>query len=176
MDKIDKNSPEYWDKILEKEWLWNLDEEKSFILEKTKNSAKKVLEIENLNYDFRKDEVLIKNWDVLIWRIKYNFLDNKNIELESLYTINWNYNKIISDNWFKEEFLSYFWEYQKIKIPWAWKEILKQFILNYKWYNLTIIPIKSSRGFYNKVLTQFENEWLISIIETYPEYKLFILD
>lgn len=127
-----------------------------------------------LKEDFNDETFWLYNWKNLLWIIEYSN-EVEWVHIDFLWTINWKLDSVVADNEFRTKFEWYFWD-SNLSVKWIWKDLFLRFIKKFEsWTYLTLISIGWSTLFYNKILKEFENKWIISIIEKAPEYKLIIL-
>ncbi len=86
-------SIEYWDNLLESEWLWEIDVEINNEVMNTKEKVDFIIEdIDDISDDINvvEDEWLLKYYldNILIWIIEYSKADNNEIYIDMVWNIN----------------------------------------------------------------------------------------
>ncbi len=185
--KIDNNNtdPEYWDKILEKEWLWSLDKKEWFI--QVQENKEKIIdlidlnnieEIEkklkikiNINKEDKKITLEDNNW-YEIWRIEpwifymYNYEDESHLYKKIDESFRWKWYWTILMNLYKKYF-----ELPKTEVSYKISTI--RFLQKF-WYNLKYKIINWNEYF---ITEEEKNEilyWEVYNDELSSVYKLIL--
>ena len=174
----EKNSLD-WEKILEEKGLWDIDKEldedwnSRFYLE-TKKSIDWLLDL-NLNEKFSDYYFKLYSWNDLVWIIEYTNNEKWEIHIDFFASINWDLNSVITDNEFIEKFNSYFWNNSDY-IKGIWKKTFINFLNKFNSDTIfSFISLEWAEWFYDKILSELEVDWKISIIWKIPEYKFILL-
>jgi hypothetical protein len=153
-------------------WIPDIDRIEWFIND-DKKSIDSLLNL-NLNVKFTDSSFELFDWNDLLWVIEYSITDYWT-HIDFFWTINWNLDKVVTDNEFIQKFKWYFWE-NSTYIKWIWKKTFIDFLKNFQSDTVfSFIPLEWAQWFYDKILWELEWEWIISILWKSPEYKFILL-
>ncbi len=161
------------------EWFEDIDKELDedwnprFYID-TKKSVDWLLDLELIE-KFSDDYYKLYLWDELVWVIEYSSDNDWNINIDFFWTINWNLDKVVTDNEFIQKFKWYFWE-DSTYIKWIWKKTFIDFLKKFQsGIVFSFISLEWAQWFYDNILWELEWEWVISILWKIPEYKFILL-
>jgi len=158
----DINELEKWEKLLESEWLGDIDNQLSYETNYNKNVVKNIIEdIEDIedNIEINNEDWILKFYldNELIWIIEYSKAKNNEIYIDMI----WNINADVEDfdkYDFKER---YNFDKKDIKIKWLVYFMYEKFfkILKNKWYKLAFWAIENNNLYF--INEELLNRWII---------------
>ncbi len=138
--------------------LWDID----LLITQSQKNTQEIIE-EQVEFNDFWDKFLMDYNGENIGVIEYSEEQDNILYVSFLWTINGQIDEMI-DMDFLEKFNSYFWE-SETYLKNAWKKIFWEFLKLKKWFYQTVElkTVNYSEGFYNKILQEFEEEWIINL-------------
>lgn len=174
MKNLDVNSFEYWEKILEKEGLWDIDKKLWFSDEISNILSNRIDEkfVKIKSFD-GKFEIYYKS--KLAWVVLYE--ETKDwIYVDFLWTPNWNEKTLWHNTIFDNKYYEYFNEKNNNTSPvlWMWPYLFEKFFFHIaeKWLKIHWQPIEGSESFYKKCFDRMEKAWVLEFIFEDGRYEI----
>lgn len=174
MNKLDINSPEYWERILESEWLWDIDK-KLWFSDTTNTIIKTKIDESKIKIKISENKFEIKYKWKLAWVVEFEE-DERWIYISFLWTPNWTEKTLWWNRIFDNKYYEYFNEdnWNTEKIFWMWPYLLEKFLhfIYEKWVPLYWKPIEWSEKFYAWIFERLENAWFLRYNFDWEEYEI----
>lgn len=170
-DKNYINSQEYWEKILEREGLWDIDKQENFSERVGTILATKIDESQVEIKTWKDTFKIFYKWK-LAWVVDYQKVEDW-VYVEFLWTPNWTEKTLWHNAVFDNKYIEYFWE-NRTPIIWMWPYLFEKFFFEMakKWKKIYWKPIEWSENFYRKCFNKMADIWALEYIFEDWKYEI----